>query len=352
MPGTIWDRISQGTERLLGLPGRGLLDQDVQELGRQRGLLSLGSSLLQSAQTTDPNRAGLAGALGAGLEAGRAGALEGVQLGQALQGDELVAARQAVFARYQGRLEDPTALRQMAGELASIGDNEGAKLVLDMVETGAAGAPTFQLGVDPETGERAPFMVDPTTSAATRVRGMEPPIEPLVGAQNTVRQGYETVVKPIRDYVRYVGDILDLAEKSQKERTFKGPTQIALARAFVEATTPEAARFRSDAQILDPANTVWDRLEEMVKKFNVEGQVSVLPTTQIEDAIKVMRALLRRNEENLYQAYSEYRGLAERYWPRDRANDLIVPLPPKFREFAPGSKADDFMASQGYGIPR
>ena len=329
---TIWDRIDQGSERLLGLPPRGVLDPGTQDMARRQGLLALGSSLLQSSQpTVEPNS--FSAALGKGLEAGRQGAGQGAQTGLALQQQaqqqQIVAARSGIFQKYSGQMNDPNALRQAANELAALGDMDGAKLMSDMADSmtpTAAKAPPQRVGTlatDPP-GTRPYLMERDANGNWVRAQGtqgakvLDPFMSQEASAFSTLQSGYSTEMKPYIDTVEFVGNTLDYVDKRVKavgEKAALGDAalQIALARAFADATSPEAARFRADANIWEGAQTLLDQVDDMWKHFISTGEVSLLPDSQVPNILALMRDVQRRNEQRLRTMYGRWNSAMERF---------------------------------------
>lgn len=160
---TLFDRISEGGNRLFGAP-QGLLSPEEQRFMQQRGLLGLGSSLLRSSgPSTEP--VGLGQAIGEAIPQGQAQAFQGLQQQDFLQ--QRQAAQQAAQARAQTlrqategeRLDFNNVVQKLlksgevgtAGEIADIANKlstEGARLQFMKMDDGTI------VALDPFSGEK------------------------------------------------------------------------------------------------------------------------------------------------------------------------------------------------------
>jgi hypothetical protein len=227
-------------------------------------------------------------------------------LQQQMNQQQLEQARQAIFVKYQGQMDDPDALRQAANELASLGDMEGAKLVAGIADSLAP------------TGDKMPPLVAgvlPGAPAGTRPQQYERtpkglrPIGLQVAAPSSdvlaVQSQYNAQAKQYRDSVDFGANMLSFADRA------KGGDQaalIALARGFIDATTPQAAQFRANAEALAPAASWWDKLKDAAT-----GRQTIIPQDQIDNVIAVMREMQRRNEASLWRLYQQYVPMVEWY---------------------------------------
>jgi hypothetical protein len=133
---SIFDRIGQGVNTLLGVPGGDVLSEDARRFARSQGLLGLGSSLLRSAgPSRDP--VSLAQALGQAIPQGQEAAFRGGQqrrlLEQQAAAQNVATKRAQILSKFGGRT-DPESLQELFFDLASIGDLEGASKVGDMLK--------------------------------------------------------------------------------------------------------------------------------------------------------------------------------------------------------------------------
>jgi hypothetical protein len=298
---SLWDRVQEGSERLMGLPPRGLLDPSVQNIARQRGLLAMGSNLLQSANTMDPNRAGLAGALGAGLEAGRAGAAEGVEMGQGVQAQQMMMQRRAVLQKYARRMDDPAALVQAANELMQLGDQEGATALLTQARS--LGESEVKEGVGPG-GEPGFFRV-PQRGAATRVPGVAPATEDKSFDQENALYGrYIQQTAPFQTVAQSYGAL----EAATKDHT--GASDMALIFSYMKMLDPGSSVREGEYATAQNTGSVPERVRAMYNQI-VGG--TKLTDVQRNEFVKQARLLAASSTAQLHQLMERYRDTAKRY---------------------------------------
>jgi len=120
----------------LGVP-EGFAPEDQNAMTNQ-ALMGAGISLLQqSAPTREPRSFG--GILGNAIQAGQAGAGQGLQMQDALKQRQMMAQRDAIRQRYAGRENDPNVLQNMFRDLIAVGDTEGAKSIAEVLKSQAGG---------------------------------------------------------------------------------------------------------------------------------------------------------------------------------------------------------------------
>jgi hypothetical protein len=169
---SIFDRVGSVLERLAGVPSSGLLSEEERGEARRRGLLALGSTVLQHPGV------GVGPAFGQGIMNAQQAAAGGVQDIQGLMaqrlGEEKLARRQQIFQQFQGQdLSDPKVLQNMFGALIQSGDFEGAAPVAEVLKvsrppagelvkgSAAPGEPEQYFLVNPRTGDMEPLEVFP-----------------------------------------------------------------------------------------------------------------------------------------------------------------------------------------------
>jgi hypothetical protein len=155
MPRSIFDRLA-------GVPETGLLSEEDRGMMRQRGLLTLGTSLLRQAQPTTDVPVGLGAGIGTALQEAQQAGLQGLQLQDLLKQRVLQQRRQEVMSKYAGAT-DPTSMQSMFQELIALGDYEGARSVAEVLKSLAGGAGGFRVvtGLD-EQGTPTMYRVGPT----------------------------------------------------------------------------------------------------------------------------------------------------------------------------------------------
>jgi len=168
---SIFDRIKQGGDRLLGVPPQtGLLSPQDIDAARKRGLLTLGTTLLQAGGARRDQPGTLAN-LGAAIEAAQGAGLQGIAEGDALQArqreEETTQRRDQLMTAF-AQSESPTALMDLFEGLIQVGDTESARTVAEVLKSLGGGGGTRGVVVSTDGRKK---LIDPTTGDVIRDLG-------------------------------------------------------------------------------------------------------------------------------------------------------------------------------------
>ncbi|KKM72396.1 hypothetical protein LCGC14_1420920 [marine sediment metagenome] len=149
-------------DRLFGSDS-GVLSEGERKAGRKSGLLALGTSLLKSSAPRRKGTGSFAADIGEAIEAGRAGAVEGLERRaaqqQQAQQQALLRGQKEVMQRYVGLdTSNPNVLQDMFGDMLTSGNYQAAGQIAEVLKSQGAQLKTISLGdstvmVNPFTGK-------------------------------------------------------------------------------------------------------------------------------------------------------------------------------------------------------
>ncbi len=297
-------------DRLFGSDSASLSEGE-RGAGRQAGLLALGTSLLKSSAPRVKGTGSLGADIGEAIQAGRAGAVEGLSQRAAQQKQ---AAQQALLQRQQEVMEsyvgldtsNPNVLQDMFGDMLTSGNYQAAGQIAEVLKSQGAQLKTISLG-------DSTVMVNPFTGKEVARFGTGPDAQVKFAQANTL----------FGKYAQQTGDHAKVALSYRKlAAAANDPTpagDLAMIFAFMKIIDPGSVVRESEFATAASTGSAMTRLQAFYTRI-LDGER--LADTQKEDFTRQARNLARETHEDLLGQIKSFKERGTRLAPNLNVGDF------------------------------